>query len=112
MMRRGLRCHVANHRLRAGTYVELLENVLQMAAHGIDTEVQFIGNHFVGITLGQQPQYLLFPYGKMRRLVPVFRLSTKRLDDSPRNLTRHGSSATQHIEQGHSRSEEHTSELQ
>ena len=43
--------HVANYRLGARTHMQLVKNVLQVAAHRVNAQLQLVGNHLVGIAL-------------------------------------------------------------
>ena len=45
-------------RFRAGTDVELFANITEMLAHGFGADVQHLAAFIVGVTLGEQAEYL------------------------------------------------------
>src|SRR5438876_9923240 len=54
--------HVTDHCLGARIHKQLSENVLQMAAHGVNAHTELVGDQLVGIPLGKQQENLFFPH--------------------------------------------------
>lgn len=61
--------HVADDGLGARADVHLFEDVFEVVADGVHADFQIVGNHLVGMTLGQQQQNLLLAGGQAQRFV-------------------------------------------
>lgn len=77
---------VAHHRFQARSHPEFLKDVLQMHAHGIDAQVQGVGDHAVRMALAQQHQELFFPRGEPSGFALDASRRAEGLDHAPGNL--------------------------
>ena len=91
--------HVADHRFRAGIHMQLSVNVFEMTAHGINAELELVGNGLVGIAPGEQQQNLLLAQRKPGRFIGNLGFPTEGFDNASGNLAGHGRATGENVQQ-------------